>query len=343
MGGRNQNKYNARFLYKDELMAFNRREKHIIPLVDCDEDDPMDDQRSQGAWNKAINGKPSPEELVEELEGLYASQRDNPKKYLPEAPPEDLIPWMTEIATREWWAEALDVDKNQLIGWFTGRSKKLDGIVQQKVADWYNRLRDAMTETSTLTKLGRISVEKSQLLEYGLRLIEDGDEITDDLLKKMVWAWFISPEIIDWANPKSGYPDMDFDESSSMHERCFKNARKWIDETQTKNWKGVRSSLPPDDMWEKLGGVERMWGCEGNDPHGLNKQLYDKSYKATFRLVWDRDARDYRMIDHRIVSVLADGEWRSPTEREKVGWDEGTKFFWAELRAEQDGTVNYTR
>lgn len=343
MGGRNQNKYKARFFYKDELMAFNRREKHIIPLVDHDEDDPMDDQRSQGAWNKALNGKPSPDELVEDLEGLYSRQRGYPDQYLPEPPPEDLIPWMTEIATREWWAEALDVDKNQLIGWFTGRSKKLDGIVQQKVADWYQRLHDAMTETSTLTKLSRIGVDKKLLLEHGLRLIEDGEEITDDLLKKMAWAWYAESTIIDWADPKSGYPEMEFDENNSLHMFYFQSAHNWIDQAQANGWKGVRSSLPPNDVWEKPGGVERMWGDEGNDPHGLNKPLYSKSYKASFRLVWDRDARDYSLIDHRVVSVLADGEWRSPTEREKAGWDEGAKFFWAEMRAEQDGTVNYTR
>ena len=73
MGVKNQNKYTARFLFKDELMVFNRREEHIIPLVDYDEDDPMDDQRSQGAWNIAINGKRSPDELVEALEDLYES------------------------------------------------------------------------------------------------------------------------------------------------------------------------------------------------------------------------------------------------------------------------------
>lgn len=341
MGGRNQNKYTARFQFKDELIAFNRREKYIIPLVDCAPDDPVDDPRSQGAWNKAINGKPSPEELVEALEGLYEVQRDDPEKYLPEPPPEDLIPWMTDIAAREWWAEALDVDKNQLIGWFTGRSKKLDGIVQQSVADWYDKLRDAMIKTSTLTKLGRIGINKSKLLEYGLRLIEDGDEITDDLLKKMVWAWYAESTTIDWADPKPGYPEMEFDESNNLHAYPFQDARKWIDEAQANEWEGVRSSLPPDDVWEKSKGVERMWG--GDDPHGLNKPLYYKRYRASYRLVWDRELRSYEMLDYQIVSIQDDGVWRHPTEREKAGWDEGAKFFWSEIRAEREGRVMYMR
>ena len=343
MGGPNQNRYKARFQYKDELMAFNRREKHIIPLVDYDEDDPLDDQRSQGAWNKAINGKPSPDELVEELEALYGSQRDDPAQYLPKPPDDDLALWMSQIATRDWWAETLDVDKNQMTGWFTGRSKKLDGIVEQKVADWYQRLRDAMTETSSLTRLSRIGVDKKLVLEHGLRLIEDGEEITDELLKTMAWAYCAEVTIINWADPKCGYPEMAFDESNRLHMFIYQDACRWIDVAQANEWKGVKSSLPPNDVWEQSKGVEEMWGGEPSDPHGLNKPLYYKRYRASFRLVWCRDKRLYEMTDHRIVSVEDEGVWRHPTEREKAGWDDDPKFFWAELRAERDGTPMYSR
>ncbi|QIE43089.1 hypothetical protein G5B39_13685 (plasmid) [Rhodobacteraceae bacterium SC52] len=343
MGGANQNRYTACFQFKDELMAFNRREKYIIPLVDHAPDDPIDDQRSQGAWNKALNGKPSPDELVEELEKLYSRQRDYPDQFLPKPPPEELIPWMTGLATRDWWANTLEVDKNQMTGWFTGRSKKLDGIVEQRVADWYQRLRDAMVKTSTLTKLGRLGVEKKTCLEHCLRLIEDGEKITDELLKTMAWAWYAEAKIIDWADPKCGYPEVAFDETNRLHMLLYQDSHNWIDEAEADGWEGVRSSLPPDDVWEITEGVEKAWGGKVDDPHGLNKPLYYKRYRASYRLVWDRDLRKYNMKDHHIVSVQDGDVWRNPTEREKAGWDDGAKFFWAELRAERDGTARYTR
>ncbi|MEY8119986.1 hypothetical protein AB9F26_17245 [Falsihalocynthiibacter sp. BN13B15] len=336
MGGANQNRYKARFLYKDELLVFNRREKHIILHVDHDEDDPMDDQRSQGAWNKALNGKPSPDELVAELEYLLALQRDDPEKFLPKPPPENPRDWMAEIATRDWWADTFDVGRAQMTGWFTGRSTKLDGIVQEKVGDWYARLNKVATETSEMTMQGKKVIDKKRFLYHVLRLEEEGSEITNDQIKQMLAAWYSEPQIIDWQDPKPGYRDAAFDEDNITHRLCFNDACEWLAEARANDWDGIPSSLPPDGQWEKAVGAEKMWGGSNEDPHELNKPLYYKKYKAANSLAWDTDSRTYEMTNHRIISILDDDVWRAPTEREAKGWDEGSQFFWAELKRERD-------
>lgn len=335
MGGPNQNRYSACFEFKDELLKFNRREKHILPLVDVAEDDPLDDQRSQGAWNKAINGKPSPDELVEELEQLYSDQLTDPWRYVPEPPPDDPTLWMAQIATRDWWADTLGLERNQVVGWFTGRSKKLDGVIPEKVRDWYQHLASAASETSIRSKQGDIVVNKEEFLLYARRLMEDGIDITDEHIKQMVAAFYKEPTIIDWADPKCGYVQ-DFDEGNDTQTFFYENALRWLEAAKANDWEGVETSLPPDGVWENEVEVEKQWGGAYADPHGLNEDLYYKHHVDRFRHVWDQDRRLYRVTDYRVVKVLEDGVWRAPTDREAQGWDEGTRFFWAELREERD-------
>lgn len=335
MGGPNQNRYSARFEFKDELLRFNRREKHILPLVDVSDDDPLDDQRSQGAWNKAINGKPSPDELVEELEQLYKSQLSDPWSYIPQPPPEDPTFWMGQIAAREWWASTLKLDRNQVANWFTGSSKKLDGVIQDKVRDWYGRLAAAASETSIRSRQGDIVINKEEFLLYARRMKEDEIDITAEHIKQMVAAFYETPTIIDWADPKCGYVQ-EFDEGDDTQQFFFAKAVRWLEAAKDDGWAGVESSLPPDDVWEGEREVEKQWGGPPDDPHRLNEDLYYKHHIDRYRHVWDRDRRLYRVTDYRVEKVLDDDVWRAPTDREAKGWDEGTRFFWAELREERD-------
>jgi len=139
---------------------------------------------------------------------------------------------MAQIATREYWAETLDLDKNQLVGWFTGRYKKLEGIVQEKVRDWYDRLSAAATETSMWTKHGKVVSDKKAFLEYVLRLREDGGTIADDQIKQMLAAYFVELEMIDWSDPKPEYPELVFEGTTASRRLCLQDARDWLNEAE---------------------------------------------------------------------------------------------------------------
>lgn len=330
MGGRNQNLNEARFQYKDELLAFNRREKNILALVDPE--DPIVQQRSQGAWNKALNGKPSPDELVDALEALFNQQCKDPLPYIPSAPPEELQAWMDEIASRPWWAETLGIESGKISGWFAGRSKKIEVTIREGVQKWYDQLHEVASQTSKITRLGETIGDKVVFLERMMRLREDGEEITNDLLKSMVAAWHIAPRIIDWAEPKLGFGDVQFDDTRVAHRLIFDDLRGWLKEANANGWEGVRSSFPPDGVWDYEKSKSDTWPGKWADQYGLNKDLYGKAYRAEYRLVWNRDRRAYEMQDWRVVEV----EGRVPTEREAAGWDEGSEIFFNELRKERE-------
>jgi len=321
------NHYTAKFDRKDELLSFNRREKAVIALIDP-EDDPVEDARSQGSWNKAINGKPSPDELVDMLEDLVSAQSKRPLQYMPDAPTDDLQACMLDIAAIPWWAEATGIDAVKLRSWQNGRGKKIDAVVREAVHDWYARLMDAAKQTEELTALGDAGGTKADFLKWARRRVEDGQEITVELIERMTCAMFAHPEIIDWQHPKCGYDDLDKERERSFFDQHVMWFQEYLDEARANDWEGVQSSFPPDDIWEYEEIFDKQWPGPYDDPHRLNEDLYYRHYKARTVIAWDRNRPGYDVKSWEVVEV----EGCAPTEREKRGWDEGTQFFWKELR-----------
>lgn len=132
----------------DRLLRFNIPKQRIVDLCNVPfEEDWFDEAKDYSSWNRALNGRPVWDGLVQSLDDLLTKQTAHPRQYLPADGPRDaeaLAAWMKQIAGAPWWHDVLKLSASRASfgAWYAGRAigkAKLDEI-KMRVDDWWARV-----------------------------------------------------------------------------------------------------------------------------------------------------------------------------------------------------------
>ena len=336
------------------LFRFNITKQRIVDLCNQTfEDDMFDKAKNYSSWHRALDGQEVYEGIVAELDNLLDAQIAHPKDYLPDTDPgDDLREWMGQIAKATWWHKTLELEmsRNSLNSWFSGRVTKTRPELVEKVTKWWARVKTAVMEAE------RYSAGKERSKRRDARDVMTWDTWVNDLLEDGVSvdearARFIDEglflqenhlDIIDLANPDS--PLSPIQPADSTRSFMRSDLEKSFDAMHGAGFPQAISKTPPEFDREPFI-QERKWGDRRNEdcPKDLNTHLYDKWYRMRCEKFWDATNRKVDMTTE-IVEVSIDGEsWRAPNEIEKEGWAVGTRFFFEALHAGDDTSNSYTR
>ena len=329
----------------EALLRFNVTGQRIADLCNAERQFfPWDNEVHRSTWNRALNGHPVWDEIVNELDGLYYAQVANPRAYLPGPPTDDLFGWMKQIAGATWWVETLglDVKANTLTAWMTRGAKQdvLDDLAE-RVSDWWGRVDAACNQADMVRAyhaMERIEHDRARRREWDTPsrspdsfdsyfytfVHEDGhtvDEARAHYVEMADLAENHHLNLLDLTNPGP----------VAERETQFQNPAKTPDKLA--GWfndlwaRGLDEAMPremPDgtDLSDTVS--EAQWKDRRYEegPFDVNQGLYKKWYRERSSWRWDREKRGKVAFNVEVIAVSDDGqEWRAPTDRQRKGWD----------------------
>lgn len=339
-----------------DLLAFNLRLQRIVDLCNDElELDSLEGVKAYSSFHRALDGHETYLGIVQAIEGLLYDQQSNPSKYLPkEGPGEDLAAWMAQFAKATWWYKLLDLDMSQstLNAWFSGRGKRERPDVREQVDAWWARVQAAVAMAERVTNGEARDRHLYGERDWGLRkdamswdtwckdLIEDGlsiDQVQERFLTEgaLIDSNFVGLRIIDLCDPQdpTQEPDQGRDFRREMwtkiHERDFSCA----------------VSRTPVEFDTEPTFEEKQWGDRRNEdcPKDLNRPLYGLHYRTQYTKYWDPQKRCV-MSEEEIVAVSRDKvNWTEPTERQKLGWDNGFNEWMIAMDGYKNTDNSYTQ
>lgn len=315
----------------EDLMAFNVTKQRIVDL--CNEevaDFPWEKEIDYSSWHRALDGKESVEFVVKHLEDLLNDQTRNPRKYLPDGPPpDDLAPWMKQVAGLKWWHGVLQpkCTLNVLNGWGSGRSMRQDQLedLKQRVADWWERVEAACAQADMVRRVDACERASRDAESWDTLLrdyIDDGhtvDEAREHYVALKAFRAYHSIEPLNLCDPKPVARPMQEDQVATLRALDEPIWRREFDAMQEAGFPRAVPKTPPElQVWEKV----KRWPDRRSEegPKDVNDGLYGLWYRERVEQVWDAEARRVDEV-REIVAVSTDGEtWREPTGQELRGW-----------------------
>lgn len=136
---------------RNDLMQFFRMKTQIADAANALLRDGLDErERAYQQFALALEFGEVPSAVVDALDELQFDITRNPRKYLPDAPPDDydaLRSWMKEFAPAKWWVGVLKTNKvgvadTTFLAWMSGRdlSKDRSKAVRKRLRKWWERL-----------------------------------------------------------------------------------------------------------------------------------------------------------------------------------------------------------
>ena len=322
----------------DKLLRFNVTGQRIADHCNqARQFFPWDNEIHRSTWYRALNGDPVWDEVVGELEGLYAKQQRNPRKYLPGPPDVDnLFDWMTQVAGAKWWlgALSLDVKPNTMNAWMSrgGAKQEMLDTIRERVLDWWRKVDQACTQADMVRAYH--AMEKIRFEEDGrprpvsfesyfyTYVHEDGHSVDEARAHYVEMADLGENhhlQLLDLSDP--GPVAVEGYRSPYDTEESF--ARRF-DELWARGLDGAMPREMPEgtDLSDTVS--EQQWPDRRseNSPYDVNHGLYKKWYRTITSWGWCREERRKVPVSSEIVAVSDDGQtWVEPTERQKQGWD----------------------
>ncbi len=165
-----------------ELLSFHITKQKVTDRVNKEcinsfKEDPI----SYSSWNRALNGYPVWEGLVEKLSGLWKVTASHADKYFCE-PGNDILIWMKDIAPANWWYQVLkpELPKSSFLAWFSGRKISAEKVeaINYSFESYWKLLSWSLSRTREYRRHRRLLGREHQdvaLRDFLFRLIvEDG-------------------------------------------------------------------------------------------------------------------------------------------------------------------------
>jgi hypothetical protein len=328
----------------DGLIAFNVTKQRIVDL--CNERItflPWRDDVNYSTWHRALDGQEVWVGIIETLEELHDDQLLDPRKYLPGPPPDDIAPWMKQIAGAKWWHSVLGLscDINTVTGWMTGRkiSQALLDDVRAKAQDWWARVDAACTQAdkvrlrrtfdkATDERWNDVTQPHARTWDSFLYSFvhEDGhsiDEARALYVEMNDLDHFHVLRMIDLADPQLPCELMPTGTTLATRPRYLEQRAGDFDELWASGLPRAIPRAAPAGFdvtpYEETG----RWGDRRAEdgPFDVNEPLYRLFYRARITPFWDEQERCGSSVSE-IVAVSEDGqEWREPSDVERRGWD----------------------
>jgi len=141
----------------NHLMNFFRTKKQIAEAANeliCDDID--EDEVHYSSFTRALEFEEIADFVVDKLDELDLLVGREPRRYLPDAPPDDiddLRAWIKQFAPAPWWVQTLDLESAEIKAssfnqWLAGRpmgKAKVDATVE-RLHDWWARLMQAVEQ-----------------------------------------------------------------------------------------------------------------------------------------------------------------------------------------------------
>lgn len=325
------------------LLRFNITQQRVVDLCNTGGDD-----FHYSTYHRALDGLPTWVGITANLRHLLKAQATRPLDHMPTPPTDDLPEYLKSIAPMPTWHKALGLTfgPSGFLAWGPtrplGASKAAE--VREKVDAWYARLRDVAAIEQEHGE-GRELFDREfrdgtpclQSLVYTW-IMERGmhsDEAHERFLK-VYWVQKFSPlTTIDLLDPK--VVTRPFDATDDYWQRfILPEAEERWKQIIISEMRGARPGVPPHGMTYAVE-TERVWpdarfdkARDQSDPYNLNQELYGKRYRVREFMRWEPNGRFY-ILDRQEVTEVFDGDWREANQREKQGWDEGTRFFIANV------------
>lgn len=331
------------------LLRFNITQQRVVDLCNTGGDD-----FHYSTYHRALDGLPTWIGITTSLANLLKEQALRPLDYIPGPPTDDLPQYLKSVAPMPTWYKVLGLSfgPSGFLAWGPtrplGSSKAAE--VREKVDAWYARLRDVATieqehgvgrwyMTQEQRGLGHClqSLVYSWIVEQGLH----SDEAHDRFLR-VYWTHWLSPlATIDLLDPK--VVSRPFDETDDYWSRfVLPEAEARWREIIMSEMRGARPGIPPHGRTYAID-TERVWPDarfdrpgDHADPYNLNRELYGRRYRVREFMRWEPNGRFY-VLDRSEVTEVFDEGWRAANERERQGWDEGTRFFIANMERASRG------
>lgn len=333
----------------EALLRFNIKKQRVVDL--CNKGG---DEISYSTYHRALDGLPTWVGITSSLRYLLKEQALRPLDHIPGEPTDDLPEYLKAIAPLAAWFDRLDLkcSKASFLAWGSGGSMAAAKVaeVREKVDAWYARLRDVATieqghgeGRSFMEREFRDGTHCLQSLVYSW-IIEQGmhsDEAHERFLR-VYWNQRFSPlTTIDMLDPKVVSKPFDMTEDYWQRFILPEAEARWK-EIILSEMRGARPGIPPHGRTYAID-TERVWPDarfdrpgDHADPYNLNQELYGRRYRVREFMRWEPDGRFY-VLDRSEVTEVFDEGWRAANERERQGWDEGTRFFIANMERASRG------
>lgn len=339
-----------------QLLRFNITKQRIVDLCNVPfQEDWFDEAKNYSSWNRAMNGHPTWEGLVNALEALNEQQKAHPRRYLPtDDPPEVdmLLAWMRAFpgAGAPWWHDVLKLSMplGSFKAWYSGAPMHKDKVaeVKAKVDDWWARVMSACARAE-LASVGRefgnpgggwrnpkITSHFYHLVVEKELPVEDARVLYQDMMEASVDHHSTLIDLTDPQDPLVRWDDVSHRDAYGQE----------FDAMVAEGYPGATAQFTepfePVDVTE-----ERRWGDRRDEdsPKDLNEELYNLHYRVRTCRYWNPDTRRSDG-DSEITETSQDGvTWVPATERQKQGWDRGSYFFFESLNRGVYPENSYTR
>lgn len=333
----------------DDLLAFFKSKQRIADAANDDVliNDGVEPAIAYSTFHRALDRNEVHPHVVNVLEGVHQEAISDPRKFLP-ARGDDLRTWMKGIEKAQWWFDAFDLAsleigfgafKNWMAGTQGIKQAKVDAMVE-RIDPWWQRVlevveqveqvRDAKARVRRMDDADRRAVPAVDTTDTYLRrrIVEDGEDAAQVRAEfvEMQWRALATVDIIDLLNPRDVRRWSYYDENEDERREGF---GRWFDDIVANGYPNAVPTLPPADFVEHERWSEpRQWGDRRQEEcvEDLNEELYNLWHRHLSRVTWNRD---YAMPGGEVIrsEVSTDGvNWREATEREKRGWDSGSRI-----------------